>query len=214
MRWRRSNGEMVGPDTFIPIAESCGLIGSITMRVLELIEADAWTLFSGHEDFFVSINFSADDFSDQAVIDRVAQLVATARISPSQIHVEATERVFMDVETTRRNVARLQEIGVKVSIDDFGTGYSSLSHLTSVQLDALKIDRVFVQTAGTESVTSSVIDHIIAMAKGLNLKIIAEGVETEAQASYLRRHGVEYVQGWLFSKPIDAVSLRAGARSV
>ncbi|MFC7462290.1 EAL domain-containing protein [Hydrogenophaga defluvii] len=213
VRWRRDNGEMIGPDTFIPIAEDSGQICEITMRVLELIERDAAQLFYGHKGFFLSINFSAQDFANPLVIEKLDSMVKHLRIAPDRIHVEATERVFMDLETTRRNVARMREIGVKVSIDDFGTGYSSLSHLASVELDALKIDRVFVQTVGTNSVTSSVIGHIIAMAQGLKLKIIAEGVETEEQAAYLRQQGVELVQGWLYSKPIDAVTLRAGASS-
>ena len=204
VRWRRGTGEMIGPDTFIPIAESTGLIGGITMRVLDLVEADAAVLFAESDDFFVSINFSAEDFSSAEIIERVTRFVKRAHIEPARLHIEATERVFMDVEVTQRNVARLREIGVLVSIDDFGTGYSSLSQLAGVELDALKIDRVFVQTVGTESVTSSVIHHIIGMAKGLRLKIIAEGVETEAQAQYLREQGVEFAQGWLFSRPVAA----------
>jgi sensor c-di-GMP phosphodiesterase-like protein len=209
LRWRRPNGELIGPDLFIPIAESTGLMGRITDAVLRIFEREATGLLRSRRDLHISLNLSAEDIGNPEIVDRLRAMIARMRISGSSLQVEATERVFMNIEASRRNIRQLRAAGIQVAIDDFGTGYSSLSYLHNMELDRLKIDKSFVDTIGTEAVTSQVVRHIIELAKSLNMQMIAEGVETEAQAEFLRSHGVEYAQGWLFSKPISMQQLMA-----
>ncbi len=203
LRWRKSNGDMVSPDLFIPAAERNHLIEQVTQRLIALVETDAAELLRRHPDFYVALNLSAQDFCNPAISERLRAAAAKMGVHNRSIHIEATERVFLHVEQTRKVVDALRQQGHFVSIDDFGTGYSSLSYLTELELDCLKIDKCFVGTIGQQAVTSHVIGHIIEMAKSLGLKMIAEGIETEEQADYLRAHGVQFGQGWLFARPMD-----------
>ncbi|MGI2033432.1 EAL domain-containing protein [Rhizobium panacihumi] len=204
VRWQRPGGSLVRPDLFIPLAEQSGLIQPITDQVIDAIGADLGRLFSQHRSMHVSINFCADDFKTGRVLETVGQRLGNSGIANGQIWLEATERGLMDIDEARRTIAEARTRGYAVAIDDFGTGYSSLQYLQSLPLDALKIDKSFVDTINRQTATSAVIDHIIEMAKGLNLAIIAEGVETREQAEYLLAHGVEFCQGWFYSKPMPA----------
>ena len=207
LRWRRPNGEIIGPDLFIPIAESTRLMGRITEAVLTIFERDAGELLRARPDFHISLNLSAEDVCNPEIVDRMRAMIERMRISGHNVHVEATERVFMNIEASRRNIRQLRAAGIEVAIDDFGTGYSSLSYLHNLEVDRLKIDKSFVDTIGTEAVTSEVVRHIIEMGKSLNMQMIAEGVETTAQAEFLRARGVQYAQGWLYSKPLTIAQL-------
>jgi sensor c-di-GMP phosphodiesterase-like protein len=202
IRWRRPNGEFVSPDVFIPYAERHNLIAAITARVLELLEQDAPALFRQHPDFFVAVNFSASDLCDSAMPDRVRSTLQRAGMAPHNLHIEATERVFLGPAEARGNVQAFRDMGVAMAIDDFGTGYSGLAYLMNLEMDALKIDKSFVEPIGSNAVTSHVVHHIIELAKSLGLGMVAEGVETAEQAEYLRNHGVQFGQGWYFGKPM------------
>jgi len=202
LRWRPPTGELIGPDLFIPIAERIGLITSVTARVFELVARDVGSHLARNPDFHVGVNLSPADLRSTAIVDHIDRFLARTGARPSNLIVEITERGFLDLEAARSVLAALRARGVEVAVDDFGTGYSSLSYLETLDLDFLKIDRSFIVAIGTGAPTSQVVRHIMAMARALNLRMIAEGVESEAQAEFLRTHGVHNVQGWLFGKPM------------
>ncbi|MEM5314252.1 EAL domain-containing protein [Paraburkholderia sp. JHI869] len=205
LRWRHHNGDIIGPDTFIPVAEQHRLMGRLTAKVLDILAADVRKTQLLRSGIYISVNLSAADFTDPTIVGKLLRTQQESGLN--KLVVEVTERDFLNVELARQTIEQLRERGIRIAIDDFGTGYSSLSYLGALDVDYLKIDKSFVSTIGTGAVTSHVVRYIIEIAKDLGLTVIAEGVETHAQADYLRTSGVQYAQGWLFGKPMPADQL-------
>ncbi|PKV11414.1 EAL domain-containing protein [Xanthomonas prunicola] len=216
VRWQQPDGVLVPPDAFIPLAEESGLILPITDLVVAEVIRELGPTLAADPALHVAINVSAEDIKSGRVQSVLEHALRGTGIDSGQLWVEATERSLMDIDAARTTITRLRGAGHTVSIDDFGTGYSSLQYLQGLPLDALKIDKSFVDTIGTHSATSAVTAHIIEMAKTLQLRTIAEGVERQEQLDYLRAHGVDLAQGWLFSRALPAtgfIAYHAQARS-
>jgi sensor c-di-GMP phosphodiesterase-like protein len=208
IRWQRADGAEVRPDVFIPVAEDNGLIARISGRVLKLLARDAPTILALRPDFRFSVNLSQDDLMAPMTVHQLRGLLATG-LTPANLTIEATERGVMEKEAATQVLRDIRALGMRVAIDDFGTGYANLAYLHSFEVDAIKIDKSFVDTIGTEAVTAHVALLIIQMGKTLSLDLVAEGIEHAHQAEYLRDNGVHYGQGWLFARPMRADELRA-----
>jgi len=209
MRWQHPEQGLVPPFKFIPLAEEIGLIGTLGEWGLEeacrqMIELQSVGLTLPK----MSVNVSALQFNP-AFIARVTEILKETGLRPSRLELELTEGIMMDnTDTTLRALDDLKELGVSLSIDDFGTGYSSLSYLSRFPLDELKIDRSFVIDYDKSENDASLIIAIIAMARSMKLKLVAEGVETHEQYHFLRQHGAHVIQGYLFSKPVPVDELK------
>jgi len=205
-RWDRSEDALVPPGRFIPVAEDSGLIvdiGKWGMREA-CTHARLWQE-SGHTPIPVAVNVSAVEFSDDAFAAGVRGVLAETGLDPRYLEIELTERVLMkDVEAAATILRELKSLGLRVAVDDFGIGYSSLSYLQEFPIDILKIDMSFIQKIPAWSGNSLMVNAIINMADTLNLHAVAEGIETEAQRSYLESHGCLEGQGFLFSPPLSA----------
>ena len=202
VRWQRRDGSNVRPDVFIPIAEDSGLIEAVTDTVIDRVIADMRDLLVSDRSAHIAINLAPGDMISGRALKVIARKLEGTQIANAQIWLEATERGFIDIERARVVIAAARHAGHAVAIDDFGVGYSSLQYLQQLPLDALKIDKSFIDAIGTGSATSPVTDHIIEMARTLGLFVVAEGVETEAQLAYLHARQVEFGQGWLFSRAL------------
>jgi EAL domain-containing protein (putative c-di-GMP-specific phosphodiesterase class I) len=151
----------------------------------------------------LSINVSARQFRQAGFVDKVHAAIHQYNIDPMQLKSELTESMLLDnIEETIATMHSLKKIGIKFSLDDFGTGYSSLQYLKRLPLDQLKIDQAFVRDISSDSSDRAIVRTIIAMAESLNLNVIAEGVETEEQKSFLLQKGCTHYQGYLFGKPL------------
>ncbi|HSF48347.1 MAG TPA: EAL domain-containing protein [Burkholderiales bacterium] len=206
LRWEHPERGQVPTSEFIPILEDSGLIVQIGEWVLKAacLQNKAWH-DAGLPQVHISVNISGLHFRLKNLIQAVKEALAVSGLDPRWLELEVTEGVLMqDTAVTMEILASLDEMGVKVSIDDFGTGYSSLSYLKRFSPDSLKIDRSFVRDMLTDPDDGAITRSIIAMAHGLRLKVVAEGVETMEQLQFLQIHKCDAVQGFYFSKPVPA----------
>lgn len=218
LRWNHPEMGQVGPDRFIPIAEKHGLIGPIGDWVLRRAAAQAagWNTNVTRR-VSVAVNVSPRQLADPAFAHRVEAILREARLDPRVLVIEITETALMADEAAIMETLRfLDRLGVCVALDDFGTGYSSLSHLRRLPISAVKIDRSFIAGLATDRDDSAIVSGVTGMARGLGLRIVAEGVETAAQAEALRALSCDFMQGYLFARPLPAAAvtelLRAGHR--
>ncbi len=212
LRWQHPEHGMLPPGKFIPLAEEMGLITKLGDWVFHEAcrQSKLWE-DAGLGIMPVAVNVSAQQFRQQGQLSRTLRdALAISGMEPRHLTVEVTESMIM--EDAKQNIATLHEIkdmGVRLSVDDFGTGYSSLSYLKRFPLDELKIDRSFLMDLGKDADDAAIVSAIIAMAHNLGLKVVAEGVETRMQLSFLSQRGCDQCQGYLFSKPIPAEELTA-----
>jgi diguanylate cyclase (GGDEF)-like protein/PAS domain S-box-containing protein len=206
LRWRHPEMGMVAPDRFIRVAENSGLIIPIGEWVLRTacLQAKRWQ-DDGTTAVPVAVNVSAVQFRQEGFRDVVDRVLRETGLAPHYLELELTESVLLTNADVMLSVLRdLRAMGVRLDIDDFGTGYSSLSYLRQFPVSKLKIDRSFVQHVAENPDDAAITGAIISMARSLNLKVIAEGVETEEQMAFLRAHQCDEIQGYYFSKPLEA----------
>lgn len=208
LRWNHPRCGLVMPDRFIPTAESTGLIIPIGNWVLKEAcrQAKNWQKQLG-TDLVVAVNLSPKQFDQPDLTGKVCEALADSGLHPSFLELEITEtHAMLDIEKTIRVMRQLRGLGVRLSIDDFGTGYSSLSYLKRMPIDTLKLDQSFVREI-TAPEDGAIARGVIAMAHSLKLRVLAEGVETLGQLEFLRDHECDRLQGFLFSRPLDAAMI-------
>lgn len=206
IRWNSPIKGEVSPGVFIPIAEENGLIVPIGAWVLRsaCVQNFKWQKM-GYPFLPISVNISARQFREPMFIESIAEVLEETGLTPEWLEIEITESIAMEnIENSRKQLNRLKELGVTVAIDDFGTGYSSLKYLRKLSIDTLKIDQSFVQDIGKNENGEAIVIAIIQLAQNLNMKVIAEGVETEAQMSFLKYKGCDEMQGYYYCKPLPA----------
>lgn len=209
VRWHHPSMGLISPSRFIPIAEETGLIVPIGEWVLRTAcqQIQDW-----REEGFnlrVAVNLSARQFRQRNLAQTINRILAETGVPPEYLEIEITESDVM--ENAENAIATLDELkgrGINISIDDFGTGYSSLSYLKRFPLDILKIDRSFVRDIPGDSDDAAIVEAIIALARSLDIKVVAEGVETEGQVDFLNRSGCDFAQGYLFSPPVTPEEIR------
>ena len=211
MRWEHPQKGFISPGVFIPVLEESGLI----------VEASQWALKeslmalkrienrSGHDnELFMSVNFSSRDFASEGFTELVYDIISKSDVDPHNVHLEITERLLMgQPEQAKETLDICRKAGMHISLDDFGTGYSSLSYLHFFPIDTLKIDRCFVKDIDEDENVLKLVKAIVDLANSMGMQTIAEGVETETQASFLAGLGCDMVQGFYFAKPMSELDV-------
>ncbi|SIQ10024.1 PAS domain S-box-containing protein/diguanylate cyclase (GGDEF) domain-containing protein [Marinobacterium stanieri] len=208
LRWQDGD-DWVSPAEFIPVAEDSGMIVDIGAWQLGQVlqQLSEWDQ-QGHTQFYLSLNISAVQLARDGVAQRLLDMLELHALDRSRVVVEITETTLMGVtRQVEDNLTRLESSGVRLSIDDFGTGYSSLGYLRELDASYLKIDRSFVIGIGNRDSDEEIVLAMLALAKSLNMKVVAEGVDTNEQLQFLRQHGCDLIQGFLLSRPVTAAEI-------
>ena len=211
VRWNHPQRGLVPPNEFIPISESTGLIIPMTVQILHSAcsQVVRWQEKAGSgTPLSIAVNLSGKHFGHPALVEQIKTVIQETGIHAGSLKLELTESAVMDnAETAILMLKQIKETGVQISIDDFGTGYSSLSYLHRFPIDLLKVDRSFVSAMEENTENGEIVRTVIALAKALNLKVVAEGIESIHQFHQLRILGCEYGQGYLFSKPLPVAEI-------
>ena len=204
IRWTHATRGKVSPAQFIPVAEDCGLILPIGNWVLREAcrQARAW-VDAGLPLATIAVNISAMEFRDEHFLGGVFAILKDTGLDPRSLELELTESVLMKrADSTESILKTLRASGVQIAVDDFGTGYSSLSYLRKFPIDALKIDQSFVRQITTAPDETIIVTAVISMGRSLNLRVVAEGVETQEELAFLQAHHCDEAQGFYFSRPL------------
>ena len=205
VRWRHPQRGMISPGDFIPLAEQTGLILPLGQYVLQTAceQLQRWSQHPETAHLSISVNVSARQFRQPGFVAEVLQTLQNHQADPKKLKLELTESLLLgDIEDTIARMVQLKSEGVGFALDDFGTGYSSLSYLKRLPLDQVKIDQSFVRDVLSDPNDAAIVRTILALAKSLDLEVVAEGVETTGQLGFLRLHGCEGFQGYLFGRPV------------
>jgi diguanylate cyclase (GGDEF)-like protein/PAS domain S-box-containing protein len=212
LRWNHPTWGTVSPAEFIPLAEESGDIIEIGEWVLKSVclQYKAWQL-AGFSPIQISVNFSAQQFLQKDLVGNIEQILTETGLSPEWLEIEITESTILgNEEIITRTLNQLRKWGIRISIDDFGTGYSSLSYLMHFPVHSIKIDRSFIRDISKEAnISQTLISSIISLAHGLNMSVVAEGVETEEQLDFLKEYRCDEAQGYLYSPPVPAAEFEA-----
>lgn len=209
MRWKTTDNEILMPDTFIEETEKTDLIVPLTLQVADIAMDNYNKIIKPEKPFYLAFNMSAHHFTSPTFFADFIKLMDKHALKPEEILLEITERDLINKndQIYQEKMQFLRKINFSLAIDDFGTGHANISYLQHFPCNYLKIDQLFVQSIGTGSVTESLIDTIISMAKALKLTIIAEGTETKEQVDYLIANQVQYLQGWYYAQVMTAKEL-------
>jgi diguanylate cyclase (GGDEF)-like protein len=205
VRWRHPVRGLIPPDQFIPLAEETGMIVPLGEWVVRQACDDA---ASWPPDVKVAVNLSPVQFKQADLFDVIQRALLQSGLSPTRLEIEITESVLLEQAAENQTfIARLKSAGISLALDDFGTGYSSLSYLTNFPFDKIKVDKSFIRKLTEQPESAAIISSIVTLARGMNMSVTAEGVETREQLETLRSLGVNFAQGYLLGRPVPLAEL-------
>jgi len=207
VRWRKSDGTLVLPGSFIPLMESSDLIDDLTRSLMRKVCIEVGPALGRRPDLRISFNFAGKLFSEPSIVKDVRDIFVRSPIKFSQVVLEVTERDPIENFTeTRQTIAALQGLGVRIAIDDVGTGHSGLSYMLKLGVDIIKIDKMFVDAIGTDRNSTTIVETLVDLARNMRMDVVAEGVENFEQVMHLRTLGVRAAQGYVFAPPLPGSS--------
>ena len=207
VRWRKADGTLVLPGTFIPLVESSGLIVELTRALMRSTRDEIGAAYGKRPHLVVGFNLAAEHFGDETIVSDICQIFENSPIRLNQLVLEVTERQPLESLTeTRRVIAALQGHGVRIAIDDVGSGHCGLTYMLKLGVDIIKIDKMFVDAIDSDSNSTTIIETLVDLARNMRMHVVAEGVESFEQVAKLREIGVVSAQGYVFAPPLPASS--------